>query len=173
MESPTAAAEYAVAVSPDDKSVYSGGLDGLSVFDRDPGLGSARPEAGQRPAASTSRGSRSSRVHARRPRSTSPTSSRSARTGSTSTSGSFVNDILTIFDRDATGALPSKAGRDGCVSAERHAAGAARASDLRHVDTVAISPDGRDVYVGSIDGLTIFDRLPGGALRRKPGARAA
>ncbi len=85
------------------------------------------------------------------------------------------------------GGLVATRGRAGCHSRDG-TAGGERARKLREppalgrartctvgrglfgVTDVAVSPDGRNVYVGSLDGLAIFDRAASsGRLRQKPG----
>ncbi len=98
-------------------------------------------------------------------------------------------EAVAVLDRDArTGVLTAAPGRSGCVSRDG-TPGGERARNLRQgadiatrracaigrglfgVTDVAISPDGRNVYVGSADGLAIFDRnRAGGALTQKAGA---
>jgi len=56
------------------------------------------------------------------------------------------SDAITIFDRDPrTGALTQPAGAGGCVAADT-ASGCARAVGLRGPNSVAVSPDGRNLY---------------------------
>ncbi len=81
---------------------------------------------------------------------------------------------LTIFDRDAsTGALTQKAGTAGCVSHSHVACTAGVA--LESPSAVALSPDGRNVYVSTVtsDAVATFDRdLATGALTQKAGLAA-
>lgn len=77
---------------------------------------------------------------------------------------------VAIFDRAADGTLTQKAGRAGCVSESlrrmcRHASGLRSARDL------AVSPDGRSVYVAAASGaIAIFDRdRKSGTLTQKRG----
>ena len=66
---------------------------------------------------------------------------------------------MAIFDRDATGALTQKPGPAGCITeggAGSCQAGQAFAGGL----SLAISPDGKDLYVASINssGIAAFAR---------------
>lgn len=62
---------------------------------------------------------------------------------------------IVLFDRDTgTGALAQKRGRAGCIS---EIEGCAAATNLEGARGIAISPDGRNVYLAA-SGVTIFDR---------------
>lgn len=159
---PAADAEYAVAVSPDDKNVYTAGLAGVSVFDRDPASGALVPKAGS--AACFNAGVNCTFV----PSIEFPDLVTVSPDGLNVYVGSFLSHTLTIFDRDPTGALQPKAGKDGCMSADGSGGRCAR-SGFPDVRALAVSPDGRVVYLGSSDRLDILDRIPGGALRPRPG----
>ena len=80
---------------------------------------------------------------------------------------------VAVFDRAASGALTQKRGRAGCVSQtilSRRAC--AVASALKAPTSVAVSPDGRNVYVAALtsDAVAVFDRrAAGGALTQKRG----
>jgi DNA-binding beta-propeller fold protein YncE len=86
----------------------------------------------------------------------------------------FDSDSLAIFDRDpSTGALTQKAGKAGCLSwdqAPRRECRRARA--LGAPRGVAVSPDGRSVYVASVSlsAIAVFDRDGSGELTQKAGA---
>jgi DNA-binding beta-propeller fold protein YncE len=96
-------------------------------------------------------------------------------------------EAVAVLDRDArSGALAAKPGPRGCVSRDG-TPGGERARRLRQaaplgrtrscavgrglfgVTDLAVSPDGRNVYVGSADGLAVFDRGRAGGLTQKPG----
>jgi DNA-binding beta-propeller fold protein YncE len=65
------------------------------------------------------------------------------------------------FDRDThTGVLKRKPGPTGCAAVDGTADDCATARALDGVSSVAVSPDGKNVYVTSNDGnaLSIFDR---------------
>src|SRR4051794_19525471 len=86
-------------------------------------------------------------------------------------------DGLAIFDRDQQGGgLTQKAGTAGCITrtgiqrgATRRAPGCARARGLLQTSSVTVSPDGRSVYVTSVD-ILAFTRDPRtGALKQISG----
>lgn len=61
------------------------------------------------------------------------------------------SDAIAVFMRDArSGALTQGAGTAGCIAA-RGASGCARADALVHPNSVAVSPDGRNVYATALD----------------------
>jgi DNA-binding beta-propeller fold protein YncE len=75
-------------------------------------------------------------------------------------------DGLAIFDRDRAGGLTQKAGDAGCITrtgsqrgATTRTPGCGRARGLEPVSSVTVSPDGRNVYVTSVD-LLAFTRDP-------------
>jgi DNA-binding beta-propeller fold protein YncE len=75
--------------------------------------------------------------------------------------GSYVSDAVVTFDRDThTGVLKRKPGPTGCAAVDGTADDCATASALDGVSSVAVSPDGKNVYVTSNDAnaLSIFDR---------------
>jgi DNA-binding beta-propeller fold protein YncE len=83
---------------------------------------------------------------------------------------------VVVFDRAADGTLTQKGGTAGCIAAPDAGFGlppgsCATGTGLRGADTVAISPDGRNVYAGSYlgDAVAVFDRKPGGTLTQKTG----
>jgi DNA-binding beta-propeller fold protein YncE len=78
---------------------------------------------------------------------------------------SMYENALTILDRDASGALTrrsqcfSSLGAHGCDTGE----------GLTGARTLALSPDGTSLYVGSAGGnLAVFDRAADGSLKQKP-----
>jgi DNA-binding beta-propeller fold protein YncE len=84
------------------------------------------------------------------------------------------SQAVTVFRRNtSTGKLTQRAGKSGCIAAGG-AAGCARAIGLRGPNSVAVSPDGRNVYATSVisDAVDVFRRNPGtGALTQlKPGS---
>jgi DNA-binding beta-propeller fold protein YncE len=86
-------------------------------------------------------------------------------------------DGLAIFDRDQqSGALTQKAGPSGCITrtgmqrgATRRTPGCARARGLVQTSSVTVSPDGRSVYVTSVDILGFARDPRSGALRQISG----
>lgn len=84
--------------------------------------------------------------------------------------------VLTVFDRDAeTGALTQKAGVAGCISATGDGVTCASGTGINGLRGVAVSPDGRNVYVAAsgVSAVAVFDRDPAtGELVQKAGAAA-
>lgn len=91
---------------------------------------------------------------------------------------SMLPGALSILDRDpATGSLSQKAGAEGCISGSPQD-GCALLNEFRSigaangVDSVAVSPDGQNVYVGNATtrAIVVFDRdAATGVLQRRPG----
>ena len=86
---------------------------------------------------------------------------------------SSVDAAVAVFDIDpGTGGLAQKAGQDGCVSESGSLLSCEDGRALLQAWAVAVSPDGRNVYVASFqsDAVLIFDRDPAtGAIDQKPG----
>ncbi len=85
-----------------------------------------------------------------------------------------TNNTLLTFDRNAvTGQLTQKAGRPAACTPRRAPATAVTLA-LNNPTGLAITPDGRSVYVVSSGTNTIFefDRLADGSLNAKPGTGA-
>ena len=85
------------------------------------------------------------------------------------------NGTLTIFDRLADGTLRQKPGIPGCFSsraAELLPGFCAPVTAIRGAVSVAVSPDGRNVYVASLlsSAVAVFDRAADGTLTQKPGS---
>jgi len=85
----------------------------------------------------------------------------------------FSSDSLLVFDRDPrTGALTQKPGQDGCVHVTAATANCASAPLMHNPFAVALTPDGRTVFVTAFDvsRVIVFDRDPAtGTLTLKPG----
>jgi len=71
-----------------------------------------------------------------------------------------LSDAVTIFDRDpSTGTITQKANPDGCVSDDDTSGGTCIAGKaLFFAIDVAVSPDGKSVYVNSSEGLAVLNR---------------
>lgn len=85
----------------------------------------------------------------------------------------FTSDAVAVFDRSSSsGALTQKSGSSGCVALTA-AVGCAIGRGLIRPTSVAVSPDGKSVYVASIVGnsITVYDRnARTGSLKQKSGA---
>jgi DNA-binding beta-propeller fold protein YncE len=80
-----------------------------------------------------------------------------------------VDGGLKVFDRDAaSGALTQ---RTQCFRADGQQ-GCATGAGLLSARAVTASPDGKNVYVGSADGIAVFDRASDGSLTQKSGPDA-
>ena len=75
---------------------------------------------------------------------------------------------VTIFRRAASGALSQPPGKEACLAAN----GGECATDkaLAGANSVAVSPDGTDVFVTGLYGLAVLDRSESGALTAPAGA---
>jgi hypothetical protein len=80
--------------------------------------------------------------------------------------GSFFDVRLTLLRRDpSTGALHPRSGRDGCIGNPDHYAPHLRCRSPGHrvdgtVDALAISPDGKSVYLSQSGALIVLRRNP-------------
>jgi DNA-binding beta-propeller fold protein YncE len=87
------------------------------------------------------------------------------------------SDGLAILDRDSTGGLTQKDGTGGCITrtgrqrgATTVSSGCATAPGLSDVSSLTVSPDGRTVYVTSVDVLAFARDRSTGALKQIPGS---
>jgi DNA-binding beta-propeller fold protein YncE len=82
---------------------------------------------------------------------------------------SLESDAVTRFNRDtATGWIAEPAGTAGCIS-ETGAGPCANGHGLTSPDSVAVSSDGKSVYVVSGDGVVRLNRSLGGAITQPAG----
>jgi DNA-binding beta-propeller fold protein YncE len=83
---------------------------------------------------------------------------------------SGASNAIAILDRQPDGGLSQKPGKGGCV-ARQGVEGCEPGRELEDPRAVAVSPDGRNVYVGASrdHGVAILDRGPDGSLTQKPG----
>jgi DNA-binding beta-propeller fold protein YncE len=178
----------ALVLSPDGHNVYVGGhREAVAVLDRDPRSGALAARRG--PSGCISRDGTAGGERARRLQGT---SSPPARAGTCAVGrglfgvlgvalspdgrNAYVGSAegLAIFDRDASGGLTQKRGDAGCVTAtgtDRTSGRRScdRARGLESVSSVAVSPDGRTVYVTSVDVLAFARDARAGALTPIPG----
>ncbi len=86
--------------------------------------------------------------------------------------GAERSNAVAAFRRDPrTGILGQLPGRRGC-SSERGRGGCAAGRGLRAARPIALSPDGRNLYAGTLDGVAAFQRdRRTGTLRQLPGAQ--
>jgi len=170
-----------VVASADGRSVYVAGMTSVAVFARAPG-GALRQLGGRR-------GCVDYRVVVPEPRADAtcargkllwPTSAALSRDGRNLYVASWAFDPhgdrsdnysdLAVFARDrTTGALRQLPGRQGCLGPSARG-GCAVGRALSGPESVVVSPDGRNVYVGSSGGLAVFARnARSGALRQLGG----
>jgi len=78
---------------------------------------------------------------------------------------------LVVLDRAADGRLSPRPGPSGCIMTTAAFADCATATAVGGVVALAVSGDGRNAYVASHDGLSVFDRdTASGTLTQKAGA---
>ncbi|MFN8111752.1 MAG: beta-propeller fold lactonase family protein [Solirubrobacterales bacterium] len=90
---------------------------------------------------------------------------------------SYYSDAITIMDRDAsTGVLTQKAGTDGCISQNGEGGACVDGVALSTAVSVAVTPDGKNVYVSSlspVSAIAVLDRdTSSGTLTQKAGTDA-
>ncbi|MEA2148654.1 MAG: hypothetical protein QOD69_484 [Solirubrobacteraceae bacterium] len=179
----------ALALSPDGRNAYvAGHREAVAVLDRDARTGVLAAKPGR--SGCVSRDGTPGGERARRLRQAAPVGrTRSCAVGrglfgvtdlAASPDGRNVYvasaDGLAIFDRGRAGGLTQKAGRAGCLTstglqrgAQRKSPGCGRAQGLFETSSVTVSPDGRTVYVTSVDVLAFARDRRTGALTRLPG----
>ena len=160
----------AIAVSRDGKNVYvaSSASNAIAVFRRDPATGKLSQASGGAGciAAAGANGCASAVGLA------GPNSVAVSADGRNVYATSLNTNSIAIFRRDAsTGALGQAKDGTGCVAAVA-SPGCKAARALRGPDVVAVSPNGRNVYVGAFKGsaVAVFARSSStGALSQPPG----
>ncbi len=163
-----------VSVSPDGKSVYSvaNGSSAIAIFDRNTTSGALTQKAGTAGCVSdTGTGGTCQDGKAL----SDPFVIEFSPDGASAYVPSSDDNAVAILDRNTTtGALTQKAGTAGCVS-ETGDSGTCQAAGetMRDAVSVAVSPDGKSVYVAAAfsAAVTVFDReTPSGGLTPKVGA---
>jgi DNA-binding beta-propeller fold protein YncE len=161
----------AIAVSADGRSVYvvsERPSNGVAIFDRDPVSGVLTQKGGAAGCILEPENGRRGLEGCRKGRSFGePTGIAISPDGKNVYMAASGYDGIVVFDRDTrTGALTQKRGKAGCISPIE---GCAKARALEGARGIAISPDGRNVYLAA-SGVTIFDRnRRSGTLRQKRG----
>jgi DNA-binding beta-propeller fold protein YncE len=160
-----------VAVSPDNRNVYVAAYhsDAIAIFDRDPRSRALEQKAGRAGCAARDGGSC---VEAKLL--TGPEAVTVSPDGHNVYVATDPNNAVIVFDRDRNGALHLKRGHNACVSEDGTNGDCAIAPEVGvgdSPDSVAVSRDGRNVYVASDGdgGVAILDRDSHGALKAKTG----
>ena len=160
-----------VSVSPDGENVYvaSDISDAIAIFDRaasgaltqKPGLAACISETGAGPCTDG--------VSLLNPQEVATSFD-----GASAYAVSAVSDSVTVFNRDASGALTQKPGAAGCIS-ETGAGGCTDGAGLDAPFEIELTADGSSAYSISSAGqaLAVFDRdRATGVLTQKPGSAA-
>jgi DNA-binding beta-propeller fold protein YncE len=158
----------AIALSPNGRSVYvaSSRSDAVAIFRRDPSTGALRQPGG----AAGCVAAKGADGCATASGLDGPNSVAVSPDGRNVYVTSRAANSLTVFRRDrSTGALTQLPGDAGCISG-LPVPGCAGGRALLGPDVVALSPDGRNVYVGSFFGnaVAVFDRDPSGGALTQP-----
>jgi DNA-binding beta-propeller fold protein YncE len=157
-----------VAVSGDGRNVYVVAFNAVVVMDRDPATGALAEKAGTDGCVHETGGSGCADVRAL----LGPTDLALSRDGGSVYVASQASDAVAVFERNlATGVLAQDGGTDGCVS-ETGSETCADGVALNGPDGVAVSPDGRTVYVASrfSSAVAVLDRdVSTGALTQPAG----
>ncbi len=84
---------------------------------------------------------------------------------------SLLGGAVATFDRAANGTATQKPGSAGCIS-DAAEAPCADGLGLKEPQAVAVSADGKSVYVAAAASIAVFDRAEDGALTQKAGLAA-
>jgi len=162
-----------LVISRDGRSVYVASSDGangaIAVFHRDPSKGTLTQLRGVGGCLSANGSggscSKARALHGTAGLAISP-DGRDVYAVSTYSDG----DGISVFSRDSrTGSLTQLAGTAGCVSATGTGGACATASEFAPSGSIALSPDGKNLYAVSFRGVDVFRRVPAtGALIQLP-----
>lgn len=147
----------AVAISPDDRGVYVPALltNSIAVFTRTPSTGRLAQGSGSTGCATFVKSAVCARGRALRRAEGAAVSPN----GTNVYAVSYIPGSMDVFDREGpTAGLTEKPGRRGCLIDPRF--GCARARAMRQASSVAVSPDGRNVYVAAFasNAVDVFKR---------------
>ena len=148
----------AVALSPDGTSVYvaASASDAIAIFQRDAATGALTQAPGTAGCIAVAGAAGCAQAQGL----DGPSSVAVSADGRNVYATAFAGDAVAVFRRDpATGALSQASDGSGCVAVAA-TSGCTAGRALGGPDVVAISPDGRNVYIGSFTGnaIAVFDR---------------
>ena len=167
-------APFGVTVSPDGANVYvaARGDDAVAVFDRNPETGQLSQKTGTAACVSSSRFRTECAAGVGLDDPYTLTVSPDGRHVYAVSSSSHA---VAVLDRDlTTGALTQRTGLGACITHEDEDPDCTPGRALAGPEAVAVSPDGRTVYVaaGYADAVAVFDRdTTTGALTQKAGGQ--
>lgn len=150
----------AIALSPDGRNVYvaSSGSDAIAIFMRNPRTGTLRQQAGTAGCiAARGAGGCATAVGLDGPNSVAVSAD-----GRSVYATSRASNAVTVFHRNrSTGGLSQSRDGFGCISS-LPLPGCTSGRALDGPDVVVVSPDGKNVYVGSFFGnaIAVFNRNP-------------
>jgi DNA-binding beta-propeller fold protein YncE len=173
-----------IGVSPDGRSVYvaSSGSSGVASLDRDPASGALTQRLGGEEGCITDDGSQGT---CRDGKGLSVAFGLAVSPDGQNVYVASIATAVAILDRDSEGKLSQSGAATGCISSDGSAGACQPARLIDRPIGVAVSPDGKDVYVAGIDpggvtlaaaassrsgAVSIFDRGADGTLAQRPGA---
>jgi DNA-binding beta-propeller fold protein YncE len=163
------AGAFAVAISPDGKTVYVTSASAVAILDRDTSTGAVTQKAGAAGCISDTGGGGCTDGTALDV----VTSVAVSADGASVYVASQTSGAVAIFDRStSTGVITQKVGTAGCVSETGSSGACVDGKALAGANSVTVSADGKNVYVASLtsDAVAIFDRNTAtGALTQKAG----